>query len=252
MPKPPEWLFPLRKESAAPTSRLLVFPYAAAGASSLRPLVTGLPDTVELLGVSLPGRERRFGEPPLTSHPEIVDGVVAELSVREPLPTYLLGHSMGASLALALAAAAPRLCRGVVVSSRRPTGFAMGMMLSLTDEEIVGFFGAVGNTAPKLLADPFWRDRLVQLFRSDSVLDEQTTQAIADHQLDLHVIALGGADDPYVDARELNGWALRTTGRCDVVILPGEHFFLLDPVNHPAVLRVLADALCAVPAGPPG
>lgn len=243
----PEWLYPLRKPSTSPTTRLLVFPYAAAGANSLRPLMTGLPDTVELLGVSLPGRERRFGEPAATSHHEIVAGAVADLATRDPRPTYLFGHSMGASLALALAVAAPALCQGIVISARQPGGYALGSMLALSDEEIVAFLGAVGNTAPKLLADTFWRDRLLNLYRNDVILDEQTTRAMQHHHLDQHIIAIGGADDPYVDARELGGWAQRTNGRCDVLVLPGEHFFLLDPANHPAIVAALASALCPEP-----
>jgi surfactin synthase thioesterase subunit len=246
----PDWLYPLRKPtSVTPTARLIVFPYAAAGASALRPIVTRLPETVELLGVGLPGRERRFGEPPATSHPEIVDGITADLRARATRPTYLFGHSMGASLALAMAAAAPQLCQGVVVSARKPIGFAMGAMLGLSDDKIITFLGAVGNTAPKLLADPYWRDRLVQLFRSDTQLDEETTKATEHHQLAVPIVVLGGADDPYVDSTELFGWANRTQGRCDVLILPGEHFFLLDTENHPAIVAALSTALTAHPHG---
>ncbi|WP_377267923.1 thioesterase II family protein [Peterkaempfera sp. SMS 1(5)a] len=238
----PHWLFPLRKQpkdAPAPQARLLVLPYAAAGAASLRPLVAGLPAGIEVLGVSLPGRERRFSEPPVTGHIEIVTAVTRELAQLPTLPTWLFGHSMGASLALACALAAPELCAGVAVSARKPTGVALASMRGLSDEEIVGFFGAVGNTAPKLLEDPFWRARLIELFRNDTQLDEEVSAAIEGAPFHLPVLALGGADDPYVAAAELDEWEQRTSGRCEVVVLPGAHFYLLDPANRAAVQQAL-------------
>jgi surfactin synthase thioesterase subunit len=251
MGKKPDWLFPLRKAASNPSARLLVFPYAAAGASALRPLMTRLPESVELLGVALPGRERRFGEPPATSHVEIVQAVAGELAAREPLPAYLFGHSMGASLALALALMEPELCQGVVVSGRKPTGVTMSSVLGMADDEIVSFLGAVGNTAPQLLKDIFWQDRLIQLFRSDTALNVQTSQAIESGLVSQHLIVLGGTDDPYVDPRGLDAWAQRTSGGCDVMVFPGNHFFLLDPSNLPAIASVLGSGICglAEPSG---
>lgn len=241
----PDWIYPLRKAGGEPDARLLVFPYAAAGASSLRPLLTGLPARIELLGVSLPGRERRFGEPPSTDHEQIVAEVVADLARRDRRTTYLFGHSMGASLALALAVAAPDLVDGVVISAREPTGTALEAILGLTDDQIVEFLGAAGGTAPKLLADDFWRRRLLDLYRSDVRLDDTTSRAVQRHRLRQHLVVLGGADDPWVAPGRLAGWAARTTGRCGVRVLPGEHFYLLDPANFPAIVDTLDTAIVA-------
>lgn len=61
----PWWpLMRLREAVTAPRARLLVFPHSGSGPNSLFPLVEPLPEDVEVLGLSLPGRERRFGEPP--------------------------------------------------------------------------------------------------------------------------------------------------------------------------------------------
>ncbi len=251
---PPQWLFPLRKrpKDAPPeTARLVVFPYAAAGAASLRPLVAGLPAEIEVLGVSLPGRERRFSEPPVAGHEEIVTAVAHELADLEPLPTWFLGHSMGVSLALACAAATPALCHGVVISARKPTGVALETLRGLDDDDIVGFFTAAGNTAPKLLEDDFWRTKLIELFRSDTRLDAETTHAMDGVRLESPLLILGGADDPYVPPAELRDWAQRTAGRCETRILPGAHFFLLDPDNRDAVQQALDEVLrpAFLPAG---
>lgn len=245
MTNSPQWLYPLRRTTSEPTARLLVFPYAAAGANSLRPLVTRLPERIELLGVALPGRERRFGESPSTSHEEIVAGVLDDLRRREPLTTHLFGHSMGASLALALAVTAPECCHGVVISGRPPAASALAAMAQMTNEQILQFLGAAGQTNAKLLADEFWRHRLLGLYRSDVRLDVATSRAIGQCRLDHHLVVLGGADDPYVAPAGLAGWAQRTIRDCDVHLLPGSHFYLLDPVNFPAIVEVLTAAVAA-------
>ncbi|HLI76208.1 MAG TPA: alpha/beta fold hydrolase [Acidobacteriaceae bacterium] len=239
MRKPPQWLFSLRRTTAIPDLRLLVFPFAAAGATALRPLMMQLPDSVEVLGVALPGRERRFGEPPRTSHPEIVAAVGEELADREPMPTYAFGHSMGAGLVLALALMKPDLCLGVVISGRKPTGRPLGAVQSMTDDEVVAFLGAAGNTSRQLLKEPFWRAKLIALFRSDMALNERVLQATESGTLSQHLLVVGGDRDQYVDAGGLPAWDQRTTGRCDVRVFPGNHFFLLDPEN----LTPLAEAI---------
>lgn len=251
----PQWLSPLRRAEApaAPVrSRVVVLPYAAAGATALRPVLTGLPDDVELLGVALPGRERRFGEPPASSLEEIVDAVVAELAVREPVPTSLFGHCMGASMAVVLAMRHPELFAGLVVSGQDPPG-GPWTTADLDDAGILEFLTAAGNTAPELLGDAFWRDKLITLFRSDAELGTQAARATAhDVALSQDLLVLGGAEDPYVEAARLPGWKARTSGRCDVLVLPGDHFFVIDPPNIPVIARPLGDLVLGAPASSTG
>ncbi|MEV6162547.1 alpha/beta fold hydrolase [Streptomyces sp. NPDC052052] len=249
MPGSPEWIHPLRRPCGPYTTRLVVFPYAAAGPSSLRPLLTRLPETVELLGVALPGRERRFGEPPETTSAEIVRGVADALAGRPDLPTHLLGHSMGAGLAAALALADPGACEGLILSGRPPGSVAHDTLQGLCDEEIVGFLSQVGNTRPELVRDPFWRDRVLRLFRSDTALDVRTVGLLTG-MLRERVLVLGGAEDPYVDVSALAGWADRTTGPCEVRVFPGGHFFLLDEAVRQEVVDVLAGFLSGEHARP--
>jgi pyochelin biosynthesis protein PchC len=248
----PDWLFPLRKVDASPRARLLVFPYAAAGPTALRPVLTGLPDQVELLGVALPGRERRFGEPPATALNEIVDAVATELAATEPLPTCVFGHCMGAALALVLALAQAQLCRGAVVSGCNPPGVRRSATPAMTDTEIIEFLDAAGNTAPQLLEDAFWRNKLIELFRSDAELGGQAAQVVEAGLLSQDLLVLGGAHDPYVDAGGLDAWAARTSGQCDVLVLPGDHFFVIDPRNIPVVASALGDLVAGAPVGAGG
>nr|BFE70499.1 alpha/beta fold hydrolase [Actinoplanes digitatis] len=226
---------PLRRGGTDFAYRLVVFPYAAAGPTAFRGLFARLPDPVQLLGVALPGRERRFDEPPGTTLAEVTAGVAGDLAARDPLPTVLLGHSLGAALAMAVASSAPAACEGLVISGRKPHGVPLGALHGLTDDEIAAFLAAAGNTAPELLADAYWRDHLIRLFRHDTALDVEATRQAGSGALRARILALGGTDDPYVDPAELSAWAARTSGSCTVAVFPGAHFFLLDPANHAAV-----------------
>jgi surfactin synthase thioesterase subunit len=248
----PGWLYPLRKAAARPRARLVVFPYAAAGATSLRPVLTGLSDEVELLGVALPGRERRFSEPPASRLGDIVDAVTAELAAGEPVPTSVFGHCMGASMALVLALTHPDLVRGAVVSAHNPPGAPRPASPRMGDADIVDFLESAGNTAPELLADTFWRNKLLELFRSDAALGEQASELIEAGSLVQDLLVLGGTDDPYVGADGLEAWAARTSGRCDVLVLPGDHFFVIDPPNIPVITRALGDLVLGAPASTGG
>jgi surfactin synthase thioesterase subunit len=239
----PQWILPLRKSTASSESRLLVFPYAASGASALRPVATLLDDSVEVLGAMLPGRERRFGESPRTSVPEVIRELAADLRGRPALPTYLLGHSLGASLALAFAVTEPDLCDGLVASSRLPDIRISEDVVGRTDQEILDFLGSAGNTKSELLSDPYWRGRLVELFREDARLDAEAQVFGRGRPLERDVLVLGGADDPYVDASRLGAWAARTTGRCRVEVLPGGHFYIAEPRNTATVAGLCQDFL---------
>ncbi|MFD8692528.1 thioesterase II family protein [Streptomyces sp. NPDC059651] len=238
------WLFPLRKAGDGHSARLLVFPYAASGPTSLRPVVTLLPASVELLGVALPGRERRFGEPLRTTVDDVVRGIGSALDELQPLPTFLLGHSMGASLALAFALSRPGRCAGVAVSGSKPRSAVLDSLNGLTDHEVTSFLGALGSTRSQLLDDPFWSDHLVKLFRHDNDLDVAASSALRSGQLREPLLVLGGADDPYVTPGDLAEWADHTTGGAEVSVFPGGHFFLLDPTNVEPVAAALADLTC--------
>jgi surfactin synthase thioesterase subunit len=236
------WLFPLRPQlSNAVSARILVFPYAAAGALSMRPLVCGLPASVDLLGVSLPGRERRFSESPAVTVGEILTGVDAELENLDLMPTYFLGHSMGASLALAKAISAPESCAGLVISGRLPRREVAESELDMTDSDALVLLRKLGNTASGLLEDPYWRERLIDLFRHDSVLDAEATLLTNVGLLHKPILALGGVDDPFVDAHELGTWKNRTGERCQVQVFPGNHFYLFSSENLLPVGKAICD-----------
>ena len=70
------WLLKLT-ERAEPRLILFALPHAGGGTYSYIPWAQLLPDWIELIAVSLPGRGNRLSEPPLTDMSQIADAVFA-------------------------------------------------------------------------------------------------------------------------------------------------------------------------------
>ena len=224
-------------------ARLVVFPHSAAGPNALLPVVQRLPDTVELIGVTLPGRERRFGESPSTTLADTLANVRRELAERQPLPTSLFGHSLGASVAFALALSTQDVYHAVVVSGQLPTRLPNSLALQATDAQLVSFLQSAGQTEPEILRDEFWRRHLLHLLRCDLALAHAASDFGAGGVIQAHLLALGGAQDRQVEPALLGGWHSRTASTSAVRIFPGGHFYLLDRHNVPAITEELRTLL---------
>src|SRR6266852_2720465 len=83
--------------------RLLCFPYAGGTASVFRTWHLALPGEVEVYGIQLPGRAKRFVEPAFTRAPDLVEVLAPALESLLDKPFVFFGHSMGATVGFELA-----------------------------------------------------------------------------------------------------------------------------------------------------
>src|SRR5205823_804564 len=82
---------------------------------------------------------------------------------------------------------------------------------------------------PALLADEGMRSFLIRLLRADFTLVE-AYRCGAGAPLECAVTVFGGRDDTAVPSALLPRWAEETTGACEIVLVPGGHFFFK---SHP-------------------
>lgn len=237
---PPRWLCALR-EPVRPRHRVLLLPHAGAGPYALNRLVAMVPDSAEVLVLTLPGREHRLAEPPRSRLKDVLDAVEAELLDRAPLPTVVFGCSVGALLAVRIAQRMPQLCGGVIVASQTPGAHERPALYAEGERELLRIFTAAGDTPPAILADHDIRASLLARLHADLRLGAEAEWGFADIRLQVPVTVFGGLHDPLAAARHLHGWAQHTTGECRVVMLSGGHFAFLAPHHRELVGSVLRD-----------
>jgi surfactin synthase thioesterase subunit len=217
---------------AAPRLRLFCFPYAGIGASAFRLWPASFSPEIEVVSIQLPGRETRLREPPLTDIADAVERLVPELLPYLDVPYALFGHSMGATLAWAttvrLAASGASAPLHVILSGRRAPRVAdpdppLRMLPdALFIEEIDRRYG--GIPAP-VLADRELMALLLPALRAD-IAALETFRHAGHEPLSCPLTVFGGDQDPRAPASQLEPWRAETSGRFQLRMFPGGHFFV--------------------------
>lgn len=219
--------------------RLFCFPYAGGGASTYRTWATGLPASIELLAIQLPGTESRVREVPLDSIPGMVAELTPLIAARSDLPFALFGHSLGSILAFevtrTLRRAGLRMPGLLMVSGRRPPRVPdrHSPIHHLPDQELIAAINArYGGIRPEVFQHPDLVELLLPGLRASITALE--THAFQDEPaLALPIAAFGGTSDPMAPPSDIEAWRSETTGRFSSRIFPGDHFYL---TQQPAAL----------------
>ncbi|MFF3325068.1 thioesterase II family protein [Streptomyces sp. NPDC002889] len=244
--------------------RLFCFHHAGGGASFFAPWPARVAPGIDVLPVQLPGRESRFREPRFHDAGALIEVLERELAPWLDRPYALYGHSMGALVAFALAAARMR------GGGRAPLMLFVGAYAAphltpplppadrYTDAELARFLVDIGGLNPQFLGRDDWLRALLPIVRDDLRIcaghrraglpdpDDDTARL----PLDIHAFA--GEDDRLVDPDAVRSWE-RYARRFRMSTVPGGHFF---PRERPrpffdVINRSLA-GLVAEPGGRPG
>lgn len=240
------WLYVPRPNPSA-RLRLFCFPYAGGGAMIYRKWAEGLPPTVEVCAIRLPGRESRLKEPPfskITTLVEALDGAVEPHLSDKPFAFF--GHSMGAIIAYTLTNRLRE--RGLAqpvhlfVSGRTAPHIADDdpPTYNLPEPEFIEDLRRLNGTPKEVLENPELMKVMLSILRADFEVC-QTYVHQPQPPLDCPITAFGGLQDPGVTREKLEGWREHTTATFTLRMLPGDHFFLNSA--QPLLLRTLAVAL---------
>jgi medium-chain acyl-[acyl-carrier-protein] hydrolase len=229
--------------------RLFCFHPAGSGASFYRDWPERLPEDVEVVAVSLPGREGRFAQPCLTDYPQAVAALSAALQPHLAIshrPYAFFGHSMGALLAYGVAREAARLGRPgparLFLSGCAGPGAVVGKpdRHTWSDAQLVVELRELGGTPEAVLNDPELLQLVLPTLRADyGICDSFRRQPLGGPLLDCPVSVLGGADDEHTE-EQLGLWSTATRGGFSQRVFPGGHFFLAEQSA-----AVVADAVAA-------
>jgi medium-chain acyl-[acyl-carrier-protein] hydrolase len=246
------WLAYLRPRPR-PSVRLFCFPYAGGGASVFRGWADGLPDSVEVCPVQLPGREARFREPAFTRLGPLTDAVAGALRPYLDRPFALFGHSLGALVAFELARrldrdGGPQPVRLFVSGCAAPSVPRGGRPIhGLPDSAFRAELRRLNGTPAAVLDNAELMEILLPTLRADFALCE--TYAFAPRPpLTCPISCWGGLGDDTASRQDLDAWREQTAGPFRLRMLPGDHFFVRSA--RPLLLRSLAQELLAAGAAP--
>ena len=243
------WLIPLGMPTET-RMRLFCFPPAGSGTVAYRAWAPLAAPGVEISVVLLPGRETRFAEAPIDDMAELASQIAGAIALFAGQPFAFFGHSLGALLAYEVA-------RRLATEGYPPEHlFASGHqapaipsrrapIAHLPDAAFIQGLIDLGGTPREILDAPELLALLTPMLRADFALAERYV-APSGPRLPCPVTALGGAEDPWVDAAGLEAWRHVTAAAFERVILPGDHFYLtparsmlLDRINA-SLTRCLA------------
>ncbi|QNP67904.1 amino acid adenylation domain-containing protein (plasmid) [Streptomyces genisteinicus] len=250
------WLRVL-KPAARPRARVVCLPGMGGTAGGYVSLIPALPEGVELLGVQLPGREARTGEPPLTDMMAMADEVAGALGDRCDVPLVLFGHSQGAWLAWEVAhrlgqrPGEPRLSL-VVACAQTPyaevSDFVRGAGEAAGREgaSAAEIAAALDGLLPRQILDN--EELLVEYagrLHADTELAASHRSALTGLEreaLRVPVFAVAAADDPVAAPEAMEAWRELSLGAFTLRTIPGSHAAPLENAE-----AMVAELLAAVP-----
>lgn len=205
-------------------------------------------DRMDLMTVSLPGRDRRIDDPPLRDMAAAVTEALPQVldRVGDGRTIVLFGHSMGAVLAYELAVrlvahGGVRL-RGLVVSGSADPGTTRPVRLTgLDDDAFLDGLARLTGHREAAMEDSELRELVLPTLRADVEMHENYRPS-ARVRLPVPIVAMRGDGDELVPAEQARRWAERTDRDFQLDTVPGGHMFVLD---HPEpVLRAAWRLMC--------
>ncbi len=244
---PTPWLnFPQPHSQA--TFRLFCLPYAGGSAVMFRSWPNHFPESVEICSVQLPGRGARLKEVPFRRIQELVPLLAEAVKPYLDKPFAIFGYSLGAVIGFELtrhlrqtASASPG---HLFVAGRRAPQVSVDRSprYALPDEEFISELRKLNGTPEEVLEHPELVQLMLPSLRADFELDE-TYVYRSETPLDVPLSAYGGLADPDVTREHLQAWREQTTSAFELMMFPGDHFFLHtgQSLLFQAINRRLAD-----------
>lgn len=235
IPINPAWLVSFRRKTV-PDMRIFCFPYAGGNGQIFKSWADSLPDSIEVIGIELPGRGRRFSEPFIYDMGLAVDLLYESIKGYLDLPFAFYGHSNGALLAFELTkkiisklGISPQ--KVFIAAKRSPHLGAEYPLHRLDDQSFTQVIRDYKGTPAQVFANPELLELYLPILRADFALSEN--YIFSDQQpLAVEAVLIAGNQDQIASVAEVFAWEDLFASPPDQEILVGDHFFLNTCEKH--------------------
>ncbi|MFJ6721803.1 MULTISPECIES: thioesterase II family protein [unclassified Streptomyces] len=224
------------REVAHMKVRLHCFAHAGAGSSAFRRWNRYTGGEAETISWPLPGRDRRAGEPRVTTREALLADLrplFEQVADAPEVPYVLYGHSLGGAVAYTVAhalqeAGLPRPALLAIGACPPPdTPAVLASCAELPDAELLRVLDGFGAAPPGAEPGDLWHRCVLPVLRDDLRLALALRGAAAG-RVAVPLLAVSGAEDRLASAATLAGWSRWTSDRTVQRTLPGGHFFVRD------------------------
>lgn len=228
--------------------KLFCVPYAGASAMVYSKWKKGLAEFIELHGIELPGRGRRFSDPYCNSVEEVVEDILKCIKneVTDGCKYAFFGHSMGTLIVYELTNRIKELCNNspvhVFFSGRNSPDKKVESKVihTLPDNEFKYELNKFGGIPKKIFENSELAKVFLPILRADYKLIDTYNYNQVKNKLDSNITILYGTDDSYIKY-DIGSWKDFTTKQCEIIPYHGGHFFISDYMKE--VIKVINDTL---------
>ena len=228
------WLH-IPKPKAQATLKLICFPYAGGNTRSFNNWVKILPDNVELIIITMPGRGSRFGEPVVDCMDILTDTLIEELKPHLKCETVFFGHSLGARVAFELQLKIKRACMQgpshfIASGSANPgKNRSKEHTHLLNDLDFIKKLKSLNGTPPEILQNEELMAIFLPVLRGDFKLAD-TYSYTGTEKILCNLSVFIGRDDEISKQEQLD-WKNFFIGHFTFKEFNGDHFFI-DTYNE--------------------
>jgi len=224
--------------------RMVCFPHAGGSAQDFRKWIEYLPADIELLVAQMPGRAERIQEKLCSNFDELVNNFLQALTLLLDKPYFLLGHSLGGSLAFEIAKGIRRIGyrmpnRLIVISRGGPSIPEPNPKYDLPDEKFVDYLKSQSGTNERILGDRETLNFFLPIIRNDVKLaDTYSDYYKKETPISCPINVFWGSNEANLDQRMIKEWKNETSSQFTEDQFEGSHFFLHEQPER-VIKRIL-------------
>lgn len=220
--------------------KLFCIPYSGGSATAYIKWKTFLSDDIVIYPVEIAGHGKRMKEPLYNEFDEAIEDIAYIIAKNlEPDDKYaILGHSMGSLLAfetyyklVEMGIQTP--CHMFFTGRKAPQNQSSKTeYYLLPDNEFLNIVYYYGGTTKEVMRNKELAEVFLPILRADFKLAETYIHEDKLEKIKCDITVVNGNSDRSVCEMDMNEWRYYAGSVCDVIAVPGDHFFLMNNCTY--------------------